>query len=107
MRNAFTYRQTRQGEWVGYGPATITDEINPGGIINILKKDGTVKTETVSRYGKPFRANNGKLMVYAYFDRENRSAWRAPRRRHIEACPVCGEDRNNAATCWECGHHFA
>lgn len=106
MRNAFTYRKTRQGEWVGYGPATITDEINPGGIINILKKDGTVKTETVSRYGKPFRANNGREMIYVYFDRENRTFARAPRRRHIEACPVCGEDRNNAATCWECGHHF-
>lgn len=56
-----TYRKTRQGEWVAFGPA---DAVKVGAV-TVTKKDGTTKTERVERVGRPFEAN-GRQMVYGY-----------------------------------------
>lgn len=102
----FTFRKTKTGEWVGFGPATMIEAVNPGSDIIITKRDGTQKLETVAKWGKPFTAN-GKTMVYAYLARDNGASVRFSNRARSTECPVCGEDRDpHARTCWECGHHF-
>lgn len=102
--NTFTYRQTKTGEWVAFGPASIIDEVNPGSDLNVQKRDGTIKTETVARYGRVFNVG-GREMVYAYLARSSthRSFARATAH-HRGECPRCGEDNApNASHCWECG----
>jgi hypothetical protein len=57
-----TYRKTRQGEWVVFGPA---DGILRGNTVAVTKKDGTVKTEYIERVGKTFTAD-GTICCYGY-----------------------------------------
>ena len=58
---AITYRKTKTGEWVAYGPAAALST----GPVTITKKDGSTKTETIERLGRPFTAA-GTQMVYGY-----------------------------------------
>lgn len=55
------YRKTNQGEWVVFGPARA---IKPG-TVSVTTKAGVVKTETVVRVGKTFRAD-GVECAYGY-----------------------------------------
>lgn len=54
-----TYRKTRSGEWVAFGPASI---VKPG-TVTVTKKDGSTKQETVLSVGKPFDVD-GVAHVY-------------------------------------------
>lgn len=56
-----TYRKTKSGEWVAYGPASAMHT----GYIAITKRDGTTKGEQISRLGRPFFVA-GAEMVYGY-----------------------------------------
>lgn len=56
-----SYRKTKAGEWVAYGPA---DALRVGPV-TVAKKSGETKSETVSRLGRPFSVD-GRQMVYGY-----------------------------------------
>lgn len=61
-----TYRKTRTGEWVAFGPA---DQIAAGREVTVSKRDGSTKTELVASTGKTFQVD-GQAMRYGYLDRE-------------------------------------
>lgn len=77
-----TYRRTKQGTWVVFGPAS---EVKPGPV-TVTKKDGTTKVETVTGVGKPFQVN-GVPHVYGY------TAPRRQQSRSSDLCDECGENR--------------
>jgi hypothetical protein len=91
-----TYRKTKQGEWVAFGPAR---DIAPGRTIHISKK-GTraVDTRRVEKVGKTFKVD-GVECVYGYLaaDRPARRARRfgapatpAQARPRPRQCPTGG-----------------
>ena len=57
-----TYRKTKQGDWVAYGPAA---HITAGTEIVITQKNGTQDIRTVERTGRTFQVD-GTTMVYGY-----------------------------------------
>lgn len=76
-----TYRKTKTGEWVAYGPATA---ICADAEITVTKRDGTTKRELIHSTGKPFVVN-GVKMVYGYIAEQAR----APKQRG-GLCDECG-----------------
>lgn len=56
-----TYRKTKNGKWVAFGPAA---EVRIG-TVTITKRDGSTKTEIVESLGKPFDVR-GVPHVYGY-----------------------------------------
>jgi hypothetical protein len=58
-----SYRKTRQGQWVVYGPAA-TIQVGP---VQVTKRDGTTRTERVVAVGRTFQVD-GTDMVYGYLD---------------------------------------
>lgn len=90
-----TYRRTKAGEWVAYGPAAAVRL----GRVTVAKKDGGTKTETVTRVGRPFRVD-GVECAYGYL---------APRitdrRTSNGGCPTDGDCWSFSAItyCHECG----
>ncbi len=58
-----TYRKTRKGEWVAFGPATDVKV----GAVTVTKKGGATKTEYVTGVGRPFNVN-GVAHVYGYLE---------------------------------------
>lgn len=83
MTATATYRKTKTGEWVAYG-TTATVHAGP---VQVAKRDGTVKTETVSRLGRPFTVG-GEQMVYGYLQ-AGKSAPVGTRRDRYAACEDC------------------
>lgn len=57
-----TYRKTKTGEWVAYGPTTV---VTAGATVTVTKRSGEAKTERVARVGRPFNVG-GVEMVYGY-----------------------------------------
>ena len=57
-----TYRKTRQGAWVAFGPA---DAVKAGEVVNIAKKNGAISRRLVESTGKVFIVD-GERMVYGY-----------------------------------------
>lgn len=118
MINSASYRKSSSGEWVVFGPATI---VKPGPV-SVVKKDGSRKTETVARVGKPFPVDGVKC-VYGYLaeaeefgyatrrvesDRSDRQQAPAGSRRPSRyagrrECGECGEFVTPGTTCWETG----
>lgn len=100
-----TYRKTKTGEWVVYGPAAV---IEPGRTVDVTKRDGTRKAETIERVGKPFAAD-GRQMVYGYLAKTGSTSsgrstgTRRPSRNHRRYCDECGEPETPGTTCWETG----
>lgn len=100
-----TYRKTKRGEWVAYGPS---NEMHTGDI-KITKKSGDHITRCIERLGKPFSTPSGD-MVYGYLADDRRS--RPPRARTTRSkdwpgkdCPCCGSEPLDARlSCWECGY---
>jgi hypothetical protein len=67
---SLTYRKTKNGEWVAYGPrAEFPAEYVTGKIIEVAKKDGTVKREALAGIGKTFMVG-GTEMAYGYLDKD-------------------------------------
>ncbi len=56
-----SYRKTKQGEWVAFGPAMLVHT----GDVEIAKRDGNMKTETVERVGRTFQVD-GIDCAYGY-----------------------------------------
>lgn len=96
MSNTATFRKTKTGEWVAFGPASV---VRPGPV-TITKKNGQTKTVTVARVGKPFAAN-GTTCCYGYIDDDNRSTRTGTRRR--SSCPTDGNCSSFHRRCHECG----
>jgi hypothetical protein len=98
MNATATYRKTRQGEWVVFGPAAVIAECaHRGDRIEVTKRDGTTKLEAIERCGKAFTAD-GRQMAYGYIARTARpSASRSSRR---EMCDECG-DRPAVTTAYD------
>lgn len=90
-----TYRKTKNGDWVAYGPAT---EVKPGDVA-VTKRNGTVDHVTVDSVGKTFKVN-GVDHVYGYFAPKP-----ATRRRNADRgwCDECGERATPGTECWETG----
>ena len=93
-----TYRRTRRGERVVFGPA---DVIRPGHSVTVHLEDGTVALERPVGVGRPFRAG-GQSVVYGYLGRAR------PPIVEPEECLGCGSpilasDRTHPA--WP-GRHF-
>ena len=72
-----TYRRTRHGEWVVYGPADI---IRPLRDVEVTTRDGRTRIEPIASVGKAFKVD-GVLMRYGYIDQEARRELREQRRR--------------------------
>lgn len=73
-----TYRKTKAGEWVAFGPVAEFQagglrlgDTAPGGVtvtsllLTVTRKDGTARTETIRRLGRPFTAD-GTECCYGY-----------------------------------------
>jgi hypothetical protein len=57
-----TYRKTKEGRWVVYGPAT---DVRAGASVTVTTKAGKTKTERIVSTGKTFTVD-GRTMVYGY-----------------------------------------
>jgi hypothetical protein len=99
------YRKTRQGDWAVCGPAT---EVRVGAV-TVTKRDGTTKTETVTRLGSVFETPEGP-MVYGYLAAKapsgnggrrygGRNTDNAPGGR---SCPECGQ--RDCSKAWSRGN---
>lgn len=91
-----TYRKTRHGEWVAYGPAS---EVRPGQV-TVQTKGGKRKLETVTSVGRPFRVD-GKEMVYGYLGKSPASPSQGRSRPDYYDTPDCGH-RNPVPGCTLC-----
>lgn len=99
-----TYRKTKSGEWVAYGPATAIRV----GTVTVTKKSGETKTETVERLGRTFTVD-GTEMVYDYLAKSAPTPRQSGRRHsghyHTEADH---EDRLSFGPCsTRCPYNFA
>lgn len=99
-----TYRKTKQGEWVAFGP---TSEVSAECSVCVTKKSGERKTEFVVRVGRTFDVK-GVPHCYGYLQRGSgspRSYRRSAKDWPGKECPRCGsEPLNGDLYCWECGY---
>lgn len=87
--SAITYRKTKAGEWVAYGPATA---IRTGVVVTVAKKDGSTKTEHIASVGRAFLVN-GTPMVYGYLAKAEQTSTA-----HSHAAAMCDECGQRRAT---------
>jgi len=84
-----TYRKTKTGEWVAYGPATHVRELRP---VVIRKASGDTDVRIVDRVGRTFEAD-GVEMVYGYLRAEERTSSASEcdngHRRYVPSCFCC------------------
>ncbi len=78
-----TYRKTKTGHYVVYGPAA---SIKAGSVVTVTKKNGMTKQEHVESIGKPFTVD-GVQMVYGYL---TASSPHHPYRTGGRECDNCG-----------------
>lgn len=93
---AITYRKTKAGQWVAFGPANL---VTAGATVTVTRRDGTTKQELIASVGRPFTAG-GQRMVYGYLS-EVRPARRTSTARTGGGgiCDNCGEPRRNLTEC--------
>ena len=94
MTTPVTYRKTKTGEWVAYGPASL---VLPG-FVTVTKKSGEAKQELVERVGHPFTAE-GVQMVYGYLAAKAPATARPAGNGRGGICDECGEPRRNLQEC--------
>lgn len=83
-----TFRRTKAGQWVGYGPYDLLKD-SAGCEITITKRGGETVARMVTGLGAPFDDRRaGRKMVYAYFD-DAEGRPRRPRRGG-RRCQECG-----------------
>ncbi len=87
-----TYRKTKTGQWVAYGPAAaLQAAVRDGHRVRVTRRSGDVDEVTLTGLGKPFAAN-GQQMVYGYLaDTKSTTSRPAARRPGREMCAECGE----------------
>lgn len=94
-----TYRKTKTGEWVVFGPERL---VRVGQVL-VTKRDGASKTETIERVGKSFDCD-GMRARYGYIA--------ARQHRHVparERCLHCGGNgsvERELGACGACGADF-
>lgn len=96
-----TFRQTKQGKWVAFGPAAQITE----GTVDVVKRDGTIKSVLVESTGKSFQVD-GVECCYGYIAQRENRVRRIPR---CERCRHCGGDgsvEQELGTCEACGSDF-
>lgn len=86
-----SYRKTKAGEWVVYGPAAA---VQAHSRVTITKRDGSTKTELIARVGRPFQVG-GVAMVYGYL--APKPAARNAGRRGV--CDNCGDRSARLTEC--------
>jgi len=65
-----TYRRTKNGEWVAYGPAHILEGAMLHNLpVTVTKRDGSTDVYTVTRVGRKFVVD-GQYMAYGYGHRQ-------------------------------------
>ena len=90
-----TYRKTRQGAWVAYGPA---DAVKAGEVVNIAKKNGQISRRLVESTGKVFIVD-GERMVYGYLaEGEVPTATTADQHAYTEAAHEAAQAAAKAGT---------
>lgn len=82
-----TYRRTKAGEWVAYGPANYLTGRDG---VTVTKRNGSTEHRWIDRIGRPFQAG-GIEMVYAYLAPSARPASNTSQSRPM--CDGCGERR--------------
>lgn len=90
-----TFRKTKKGEWVAFGPAASIHE----GTIAISKRDGTTTQRTVESIGKSFTVD-GVQCCYGYL-----AADRSQHHQHHNTrgmCTECGARGPYGQQCREC-----
>lgn len=99
MTTAPSYRKTKSGEWVVFGPAASVRL----GQVAVSKRDGAAKVETVAKLGKPFRVD-GVECVYGYIAPKQASRSGGPvRPSGSYECDECGDRVQPGTRCWETG----
>lgn len=91
-----TFRKTKTGQWVAFGPIT---QLHTGNT-TITKRDGTTKTVYIEKIGRTFDVD-GIQCAYGYIAADTPSA---PRRRYRTAdlCRACGGHGNVEQELGEC-----
>lgn len=90
-RPTYTYRKTKAGEWVVFGPAAA---LTPGTIAIVTKRDGSKKPELIERVGRSFDVD-GVEMAYGYIDR----TFSTPSHSHSSG-HLCDECHSAPGTRW-------
>ncbi len=107
-----TYRKTKTGQWVAYGPAaTLQAAVRDGHKVRVTKRSGDVDEVTLTGLGKPFFAN-GQQVVYGYIASRATKPAATTTAGRSEMCAECGErpatttarDLSGivAGVCWSC-----
>jgi len=78
-----TYRTTKSGEWVVYGPASLVRV----GTVTVTTGAGATRSEQVERLGRTFDVH-GIEMVYGYLGRTERTQ---SAEHGAQMCEECGE----------------
>lgn len=94
-----TYRKTKQGEWVAYGPASALRV----GAVTVSKRSGETKVETVARLGRPFQVD-GTAMVYGYLATDEAPRRTQRGRYESRSCEEC-QWVEDAGDCNGCSRH--
>jgi hypothetical protein len=87
-----TYRKTRQGEWVAFGPVSAMPDLRNTSLIDVTRKDGGTDRWYVTRLGREFSAG-GVPHVYAYLDRKVGKLGSSAGGIRGAMCDECGERR--------------
>lgn len=83
-----TYRKTKAGEWVAFGPAAeLQGYLEGRGNILVSRKDGTCQPEIVERVGRAFEVA-GQQMCYGYLARRDPGTLAVPSIGH-GTCAEC------------------
>lgn len=69
MTTAITYRKTKSGEWVAFGPAAVLPNMRSTKLIDVSRRDGGIDRWYVARIGREFQVN-GVAHAYAYLDQK-------------------------------------
>lgn len=95
-----TYRKTRDGEWVAYGPAAA---IRTNTYVEVTQKSGQTKREYIERIGRPFTAG-GQQMRYGYIGEDPEAAFAEAEQLLAQPLPTTTPSRaTSRATCDNCG----
>lgn len=96
----FSYRKTKDGTFVVYGPASALVHAKQNGVsVSVSTKAGKTKTEMIDRVGRAFDVA-GVSMAYGYMAERVSSASGGGRSRRFE-CDECDDGQDPA--CCICG----
>lgn len=87
MAATITFRKTRQGDWVAFGPASAVRECTE---VTVTKRSGDAKRVYIERTGKTFQVD-GLDMVYGYIGStsSSRRGGHSPHRSSSNRCDRC------------------